>query len=148
MRSRSSRNLYVPSSSVSAPLKVLIRALSVGFVFPPQIQNDDVSQQLLLNRRTAPNGESSVFAAELEKFTPFKVRVTGTIDHQQKTLEELGQRMDKLGRLHGVGKTMKDWEKAKRAVAELSAKLEGDVGDYREVRRASKWVFQPVSFLA
>lgn len=110
----------------------------MGFVCPPQIQNDDVSQQLLLNRRTAPNGESSVFAAELEKFTPFKVRVTGTIEHQQKTLDELGQRMDKLGRLHGVGKMMKGWEKAERAVAELSAKLEGDIGDYREVRRASK----------
>jgi hypothetical protein len=56
------------------------------------------------------------------------------------TVEELGQRMDRLGRLAGAAKMMKGWERAERAVDELTVKLESDIADYREVRRALKCV--------
>lgn len=48
--------------------------------------------------------------------------------------------MDRLSRLAGAARMMKGWEKAERAVGELTAKLESDIADYREVRRALKYV--------
>lgn len=145
-RSRSSRSSWVSSlcflRSIRAPTTD-----TPCTTHSSQIQNDDVSQQLLLNRRTAPNGESSVFAAELEKFKPLRSRIATTVEHQQKTVEELGQRMDRLGRLSGAGKMLQGWEKAERAVGELTAQLESDIGEYREVRRALKCVLLASSSL-
>src|SRR6266576_1776985 len=54
-----------------------------------QIQADDVSHLLLLNKRNT-GVEPALFAAELEKFRPYQQRLSATVHHQELALQELG----------------------------------------------------------
>ncbi|CAG8632352.1 8046_t:CDS:2 [Acaulospora morrowiae] len=49
---------------------------------------DDISHLLILNKKTQ-NIEPQLFATELEKFSPYRNRITASIHHQQALLQEL-----------------------------------------------------------
>lgn len=100
-----------------------------------QIQNDDVSQQLLVNRR-AHGGEPTLFAAELEKFKPFQNRLDNTIEHEKSTLKEISQFLDDLTGLKGARETQDQWQSAEQNVKELTRKLGRQLEDYREASSA------------
>lgn len=51
-------------------------------------RKDDISQVLILNKRT-PGIEQRVFQAELEKFRPHRTRISATISRQEQLLEEI-----------------------------------------------------------
>ena len=97
------------------------------------IQTDDVSQLLLLNRRT--NGvEPSLFATELEKFRPFQNRLNAAVEHERTTLQEITDTLDRLTAHPGARETQAKWDGAQRRVRELSSKLGRAMVDYQEVR--------------
>jgi hypothetical protein len=53
-----------------------------------QIQTDDVSHILLLNRRSH-GVEPTLFAAELEKFSPYQDRISAALASQSGLLDEM-----------------------------------------------------------
>ncbi|KAJ1030172.1 hypothetical protein NDA16_001084 [Ustilago loliicola] len=63
-----------------------------------KIQTDDISQVLVLNRRTQ-NVDSSIFAAELEKFKPHQNRIAVSLHHQQALLAEVDAAFKELSEL-------------------------------------------------
>ncbi|CDZ97411.1 Predicted signal transduction protein [Phaffia rhodozyma] len=99
------------------------------------IQNDDVSQQLLVNRR-AHGVEPTLFATELEKFKPFRTRLDHTIEQEKSTLKETSQLLDDLNELRGARQTQDRWARAERAVKDLTARLKGQAEDYKEANSA------------
>jgi len=107
-------------------------------------QTDDVSQLLLLQRRAGPTGAdegySALFAQALEKFRPFQTRLASAIEHEGATLEELSKLLEQLQGVKGAKRIAEDFHKAEKAVAGLKARIGGEIADYREVRRALKYV--------
>ncbi|KAL1405795.1 bck1-like resistance to osmotic shock [Vanrija albida] len=85
-----------------------------------KIQNDDVSNLLLLNRRTQ-NVEPQLFATELEKFRPYQNRVAAAISASKGITTELEALVGKIERSKGVkerqrgakerNKRVRDWER-------------------------------------
>lgn len=53
-----------------------------------QVQGDDISHLLILNRKSQ-NIEPTLFAAELEKFKPHQSRITSTLHHQKATIADI-----------------------------------------------------------
>ena len=78
-----------------------------------QVQTDDVSHLLLVNRRS-PGIESSLFAQELEKFRPFQQRLSATIHHEQLAIQELTSLWRGLRDLAGRGAGARKWEERER----------------------------------
>ncbi|TXT08860.1 hypothetical protein VHUM_02988 [Vanrija humicola] len=85
-----------------------------------KIQNDDVSNLLLLNRRSQ-NVEPQLFATELEKFRPYQNRVAAAIAASKGITTELEALVGKIERSKGVkerqrgakekNKRVRDWER-------------------------------------
>ena len=83
-----------------------------------QVQNDDVSHLLLLNRRTS-GIEPTLFANELEKFRPYQSRLASTTHAQQATLQVIAQLWKNLKDRGGKGKGAKKWEEREKRVHAL-----------------------------
>ncbi|WOO83221.1 Vacuolar protein-sorting protein BRO1 [Vanrija pseudolonga] len=85
-----------------------------------KVQNDDVSNLLLLNRRSQ-NVEPQLFATELEKFRPYQNRVAAAIAASKGITTELEALVGKIERSKGVkerqrgakerNKRVRDWER-------------------------------------
>ena len=75
-----------------------------------QIQADDVSHLLLMNRRHEP----TLFATELEKFKPYQTRIQSTLQYQQAALQEIAQYWKGLRDLAGRGASARKWEEKER----------------------------------
>jgi len=97
-----------------------------------QIQTDDVSQQLLLNRRSG--SVDTLFATELEKFRPFQNRLQTAIDHEKSTLQELTDLLEKLTEQKGAKETQSKWDGAERRIKDLNGRLGKAIVDYQEVK--------------
>ena len=97
------------------------------------VQTDDVSQQLLLNRRTQ-GVEPSLFATELEKFRPFQNRLAQAIEHEKATLNEITETLGRLTSHSAAKETQARWDTAERRVRELTGRLGRAMVDYQEVR--------------
>lgn len=97
-----------------------------------KIQTDDVSQQLLLNRRSG--SVDTLFATELEKFRPFQNRLQTAIDHEKSTLQELTDLLERLTEQKGAKETQAKWEGAERRIKELNGRLGKAIVDYQEVK--------------
>ncbi|WVW85372.1 hypothetical protein I302_107410 [Kwoniella bestiolae CBS 10118] len=74
-----------------------------------KIQNDDVSNLLLLNRRST-GVEPQLFAAELEKFRPYQSRLAAAIQASSSILQEL----EMLVRQVEKGKGVKDLQRSQK----------------------------------
>lgn len=55
----------------------------------PQVHSDDISNVLILNKKSIANQESQLFKAELEKFRPHQNRILQAIHKQASLLKEL-----------------------------------------------------------
>ncbi|ODO11054.1 hypothetical protein I350_01656 [Cryptococcus amylolentus CBS 6273] len=79
-----------------------------------KIQTDDVSNLLLLNRRSS-NVEPQLFASELEKFRPYQTRVAAASSAAKSLTQELEMLIAQVQRGRGVKDlSRKDKEKSKR----------------------------------
>ncbi|CAE6373875.1 unnamed protein product [Rhizoctonia solani] len=94
-----------------------------------EVQNDDVSHLLLLNRRSGPAVETALFASELEKFRPYQSRISSTVHHQQAALQEAGNLLKRLQNERGRGAWAKKWESGEKqrkdAVTRIARAREG-----------------------
>jgi tyrosine-protein phosphatase non-receptor type 23 len=98
-----------------------------------QVQNDDVSHLLLLNRRNS-GVEPTLFAAELEKFRPYQQRLAHSVHHQQITLQEIAQLWKGLKDLAGRGPGARKWEERERRKKDTVRRFSRARDGYMEVR--------------
>ncbi|SOV08174.1 Vacuolar protein-sorting protein BRO1 [Ustilago sp. UG-2017a] len=87
-----------------------------------KIQTDDISQVLVLNRR-AQNVDSSIFAAELEKFKPHQNRIAVSLHHQQALLAEVDAAFKELSELPASKAAGAKWDEKEKARNRLVARL-------------------------
>ncbi|SNX81845.1 probable Vacuolar protein-sorting protein BRO1 [Melanopsichium pennsylvanicum] len=87
-----------------------------------KIQTDDISQVLVLNRR-AQNVDSSIFAAELEKFKPHQNRIAVSLHHQQTLLAEINTAFKELSELPASKSARAKWDDKEKARNKLTARL-------------------------
>jgi hypothetical protein len=83
-----------------------------------QVQNDDVSHLLLLNRRNT-GVEPALFAAELEKFKSYQQRLSATGHHQETVLQELSSLWKALKDAAGKGKGLRKWDEREKRKQDL-----------------------------
>lgn len=98
-----------------------------------RVHNDDISQLLILNRKSQ-NVEPTLFAAELEKFRPHQARIQATIAHQQSTLQQVQNVYAQLtsGK---KGKEIQDrFVKIERTKKDLIARYKRAYDSYLEIR--------------
>jgi hypothetical protein len=101
-------------------------------LLPSQIQTDDVSHLLLLNRRNT-NVEPTIFASELEKFRPYQQRLSQTVHHQQSTIQEITQLWRALKDMGGRTGARK-WDERERRKKETVRRFTQAGERYMEVR--------------
>ncbi|KAE9411111.1 BRO1-domain-containing protein [Gymnopus androsaceus JB14] len=109
-----------------------------------KIISDDVSHLLLLNRRNAnsPNSgvEPALFAAELEKFRPFQVRLAATIQLQENVLKEVEalwkglQGQGRAGRGTGKGGAAEKYSEREKRKQDAVERFKRAKEGYMEVR--------------
>lgn len=87
-----------------------------------KIQSDDISQVLVLNRR-AQNVDSSIFAAELEKFKPHQKRIAVSLHHQQALIAEVNTAFKELSELPASKSAGAKWDEKEKARNRLVARL-------------------------
>jgi len=100
---------------------------------PPQIQTDDVSHLLLLNRRNT-GVETTLFANELEKFRPYQQRLGSAVHHQQVTLQEVTGLWRKLRDHASRGPGAKKWEEREKRKKDAIKRFSRARDGYMEVR--------------
>ncbi|KZS88031.1 BRO1-domain-containing protein [Sistotremastrum niveocremeum HHB9708] len=83
-----------------------------------KVQSDDVSHILLLNRR-GQSVDSSLFAAELEKFRPYQQRIALSVASQQSTIQEVATLWKGLKDVASRGAGAKKWEERERKKMEV-----------------------------
>lgn len=98
-----------------------------------QVQTDDVSHLLLLNRRNT-GVESTLFSGELEKFKPYQQRITSTVHHEQVALQELTALWRSLKDLAGRGPGARKWEERERRKKVVVNRFSRARDIYMEVR--------------
>ena len=98
-----------------------------------QIQTDDVSHLLLLNRRNT-GVEPTLFAAELEKFRPFQQRLAATVHHQQLALQEVQSLWKSLKDLAGRGPGARKWDEREKRKRDTVRRFSRARDGYMEVR--------------
>ncbi|AAW44609.1 hypothetical protein CNG02100 [Cryptococcus deneoformans JEC21] len=113
-----------------------------------KIQTDDVSNLLLLNRRSQ-NVEPQLFASELEKFRPYQTRLAAAVSASRSILQELDMLVAQVHKGTGFREILRkekdrqriirDWEKrlieAGESYAEIRAGLGKGLSYYDSLRR-------------
>ncbi|CAG8543336.1 10433_t:CDS:2, partial [Dentiscutata heterogama] len=94
---------------------------------------DDISHLLILNKKTQ-NIEPQLFATELEKFSPYRNRITSSIHHQQALLEELTVFYKNLVGGEEARILQDRWEQAERRKKEVCERLKKAKDNYLEVK--------------
>ncbi|PWN52458.1 BRO1-domain-containing protein [Violaceomyces palustris] len=100
-----------------------------------KIQSDDISQLLILNRRSQ-SLEPALFAAELEKFKPHQNRIAVSIHHQKTILGEIAEAYKELSNSSLAKDVMRRWEEKEKARNGLISKLRKARDENAEVRAA------------
>lgn len=98
-----------------------------------QIQTDDVSHLLLLNRRNT-GVEPTLFAAELEKFRPYQQRLAATIHHQEVALQDVAARWKMLKDFTDFKSPARKWDEKEKRRKEGVRKFGQARKGYEEVR--------------
>jgi len=107
-----------------------------------QIQSDDVSHLLLLNRRNT-GVEPTLFAAELEKFRPYQQRLASSVHHQEVALQEVTTLWKGLKDLTGRGAGARKWEEREKKKKDTVRRFSKARDGYMEVRDGLAYVFFP-----
>ncbi|CAG8701624.1 17823_t:CDS:2 [Cetraspora pellucida] len=94
---------------------------------------DDISHLLILNKKTQ-NIEPQLFATELEKFSPYRNRITSSIHHQQALLEELTVFYKNLVGGEEARSLQERWDQADRKKKEICERLKKAKDSYLEVK--------------
>lgn len=93
------------------------------------MHNDDISQVLILNKKSITNQEHQLFKAELEKFRPYQTRLLQAAHKQSSVTKELTRQWSELLRDKRV--------KAEHAKHESSSRQRGSVvAKYKRVHQA------------
>ncbi|WRT68646.1 uncharacterized protein IL334_005625 [Kwoniella shivajii] len=87
-----------------------------------KIQNDDVSNLLLLNRRSS-GVEPQLFAAELEKFRPYQSRLAAAVQASTSILQELEMLVRQVEKGKGVKELQKGNKDRSKRIREWERKL-------------------------
>jgi hypothetical protein len=103
-----------------------------------------VSHILLLNRRNT-GVEPTLFAAELEKFRPFRERLAGSVQDQQKVLEQLTQLWKGLKDTAGRGAGARKWDERERRKKDTTRRFLRARDGYMEVRDGLACVLSTLS---
>lgn len=111
-----------------------------------QVQSDDVSHLLLLNRRNS-GAETSLFAGELEKFRPYQQRLAATVHHEQVILQELSSLWRSLRDLAGRGPGARKWEERERRKKDTIRRFSRARDRYMEVRDGIAYVSPPLHLI-
>ena len=98
-----------------------------------RVHNDDISQLLILNRKSQ-NVEPTLFAAELEKFRPHQARIAAAVQAQQSTILVVNRAWEKLTGAKMGRMIQERYAKADRAKKDITAKLKRSYEAYREAR--------------
>ncbi|PWN42847.1 BRO1-domain-containing protein [Ceraceosorus guamensis] len=88
-----------------------------------KIQSDDISHLLILNRRSPPEAQRSLFSQELEKFKAHQIKLASTSAEQEKVLAELAREWKEITESKVGRRVEGDWNKKFKAKAALIAKL-------------------------
>lgn len=104
-----------------------------------QIQADDVSHLLLLNRRNS-GVEPTLFATELEKFRPYQQRLTSTVHAQEAVLQEISTLWKGLKDLAGRGPGARKWEEREKRKKDTVRRFSRARDGYMEVRDGIAYV--------
>ncbi|CAG8611923.1 5826_t:CDS:2, partial [Paraglomus occultum] len=94
---------------------------------------DDISHLLILNKKTQ-NIEPQLFATELEKFVPYKLRITASIHQQQKLLHQLNALYKSLMEGEEARAVQNQWELAERKRKEVVERFRKAKDTYFEVK--------------
>jgi tyrosine-protein phosphatase non-receptor type 23 len=105
-----------------------------------QVQADDVSHLLLLNKRNT-GVEPALFAAELEKFRPYQQRLSATVHHQELALQELGTLWKNLKDLAGRGAGARKWDDREKRKKDTVRRFSRARDVYMEIRDGLAYVF-------
>ena len=98
-----------------------------------RVHNDDISQLLIINRKTA-NVEPTLFAAELEKFRPHQARLAAACQAQEQSMQLVQSTFAQLTSGKKGKEIQNRWAKADRARKDLQARFKRAYDAYREIR--------------
>ncbi|CAG8521770.1 434_t:CDS:2 [Diversispora eburnea] len=94
---------------------------------------DDISHLLILNKKTQ-NIEPQLFATELEKFSPYRNRITSSIHHQQALLQELTTLYKNLMESDEARLLLGQWDQSERKRKDVSERLNQAKSSYLSVK--------------
>ncbi|RIA89337.1 BRO1-like domain-containing protein [Glomus cerebriforme] len=94
---------------------------------------DDISHLLILNKKSQ-NIEPQLFATELEKFSPYRNRITASIHHQQALLQDLTANFKSLMEGDEAKTLQTRWDHAERRRREVCDRLRKAKDSYLEVK--------------
>ena len=117
-------------------LKEKVSQVNPGQPSLRQLQNDDVSNLLLLNRRSQ-HVEPHLFASELEKFRPFQGRIGAAIQASSSITHDLEALVRQVEKGKGVKERGKSQKERQRRVREWERHLQSIGESYEEVRAGS-----------
>ncbi|WVR09391.1 hypothetical protein IAU60_006458 [Kwoniella sp. DSM 27419] len=98
-----------------------------------KLQTDDVSNLLLLNRRSS-GVEPQLFASELEKFRPYQGRLASAVQASSSLLQELEMLVQQVGKGKGVRELQKGSKDRSRRVRDWERKLVEAGEAYAEIQ--------------
>lgn len=98
-----------------------------------QIQTDDVSNLLLLNRRSQ-NVEPQLFASELEKFRPYQTRLAAAVSASRSILQELDMLVAQVHRGTGFREILKKEKECQKIIRDWEKRLIEAGESYAEIR--------------
>lgn len=105
-----------------------------------RVHNDDISQLLILNRKSQ-NVEPTLFAAELEKFRPHQARIQATIALQQSTMQQVQSVFAQLSSGKKGKEIQERYTKVERTKREMIARYKRAHDAYLEIRTGITQVF-------
>ncbi|GBB99531.1 hypothetical protein RclHR1_03550011 [Rhizophagus clarus] len=94
---------------------------------------DDISHLLILNKKSQ-NIEPQLFATELEKFSPYRNRITSSIHHQQALLQDLTANFKTLMESDEAKKLQTRWDHAEQGRRDVCDRLRKAKDGYLEVK--------------
>jgi hypothetical protein len=124
-----------------------VKRLSVNRLIPPppnpqscmQIQTDDVSHLLLLNRRSQ-GVEPTLFAAELEKFSPYQHRISAALASQSGLLDEMAALIKQAENGRGVRDAQRKMGGAAQRRDDLDRRFRAAYEGYMDARSNLEYV--------
>ncbi|KAI6245002.1 Vacuolar protein-sorting protein BRO1 [Erysiphe necator] len=108
-----------------------------------KVHNDDISQVLILNKKSLSNFENEIFQAELEKFKPHQSRLLSANHKQSSLMKELTSTLNTLLQDKRVKAEQKKYETLSRQRSSIKSKYRRLYQEFLEyeagIRSAQEW---------